>query len=281
MEEGLDEIAGCSRGSISRGHSGESYLGREPFKGVSNAFGSGAGNPYAVAAVMVEGRTKVETGDGMRGPGVAVGWFFMDEDTCARRGQGRAVVVEGAMDLGIGRETGIDAGPTKEVEADECLWEKTIPEMEGKVRVRAAKASNEVIFERANCAFGSIAAVDARWGKLVIDVLGLHVVLEGGGGFIVKLLEVGLETVRGEEGGAALVGSKDGGSGAAGHGLDVDIVAVIIVEYQQVGVAGTGGAEKAAHLVSVDVSSDGFAGGIEITGAERRRFRENGADVSR
>lgn len=43
------------------------------------------------------------------------------------------------------------------------MREESIPEVERKVFVRAAQTGNEVIFERSNCSFGGVAAMDVRW----------------------------------------------------------------------------------------------------------------------
>jgi len=57
--------------------------------------------------------------------------------------------------------------------------------------VGAAESSNEVSFEGANDAFGSIAPMDMRRDQLKINVLGCHIILEGMGCFAVQLLEFG------------------------------------------------------------------------------------------
>jgi hypothetical protein len=52
-----------------------------------------------------------------------------------------------------------------------------------------AESGNEVIFEGANCLFGGIAAMDAWWSKLKINVGVVKEGLECRGRFIVKTLE--------------------------------------------------------------------------------------------
>ena len=65
-----------------------------------------------------------------------------------------------------------------------------------------------------------------------------------------------------EEHDGALVGGKYGGAGATRHGFDVDVIAVVVVEDEHVGVACAGRANKAAGLVGVDLASDVLAGGV-------------------
>ena len=68
---------------------------------------------------------------------------------------------------------------------------KTIPQVEREVFVDAAETSNEVIFERADGAFGGIAAVDSWWGKLKVNFFFAEELFQSFGAFIVEALEVG------------------------------------------------------------------------------------------
>ena len=61
--------------------------------------------------------------------------------------------------------------------------------MEREVFVDAAKASNEVILEGADGAFGGIAAVDSWWGELKVDMFFAEELFQGFGAFIVETLE--------------------------------------------------------------------------------------------
>jgi hypothetical protein len=63
------------------------------------------------------------------------------------------------MKLGVGGQLGIDAGPTKEIEGDKGLGEKAVPEMQWKIRVCGAKASNKVVLEGPDGPFGCITTV--------------------------------------------------------------------------------------------------------------------------
>ena len=66
---------------------------------------------------------------------------------------------------------------------------KTIPQVEREVFVDAAKASNEVILEGADGAFGGIAAVDAWWGELKVNYFFAEELFQSFGAFIVETLE--------------------------------------------------------------------------------------------
>jgi len=63
--------------------------------------------------------------------------------------------------------------------------------MKREVFVHAAEAGDEVVFERANGAFGSIALVYMGRDQLIINLFSSEVVLEGRRSFIVKTLELG------------------------------------------------------------------------------------------
>ena len=65
--------------------------------------------------------------------------------------------------------------------------------MEREILIKAAQASNEVIFVGSDGTLSSIAPVHTRWDKLKIDGFVPHEVLEDGGAFIVKTLELGAE----------------------------------------------------------------------------------------
>jgi hypothetical protein len=64
--------------------------------------------------------------------------------------------------LGVGREARVDSGAAQEVQSEERLWEEAIPEVERVIAVGAAKACDEMIFERPDGAFSGIAAMKMR-----------------------------------------------------------------------------------------------------------------------
>jgi hypothetical protein len=102
--------------------------------------------------------------------------------------------------------------------------------VERKVFVGAAQAGDEVIFERANGAFGSVSAVDVRWSELVVDVDAGHELLESGGCFVVELLELWFESALGQESMGSFVGGENFRAGFALHGFNENGVAVVVVK---------------------------------------------------
>jgi hypothetical protein len=65
--------------------------------------------------------------------------------------------------------------------------------MEWEVLVDTTQASDEVVFERSDGAFGGIAAMDAGGSKLKVDVFVAEKLLQGLGAFVVKALQAWLE----------------------------------------------------------------------------------------
>ena len=55
---------------------------------------------------------------GMGCPSAANGWFLVYKHADARRSEWCAVIVKSAMELGICRELGIDAGAREEIQGD-------------------------------------------------------------------------------------------------------------------------------------------------------------------
>ncbi len=84
-------------------------MDREPGDRVGDTFGAGVAGPDAVTAVVVHGRAKVPTVDGVRGPGRTGSGLFMDQDFDARGSQGGPVEIKKTKDMGIGREVGVEA----------------------------------------------------------------------------------------------------------------------------------------------------------------------------
>ena len=53
----------------------------------------------------------------------------------------------------------------------------------------------------------------------------------------------------------AFVGGEDGGARFVGHWLDVDEIAIVVVDYEHVGVAARGWLDEAAGEVAKDLAS--------------------------
>jgi hypothetical protein len=222
-------------------------------------------------ATMMTSWSNVPAVEGMWGPGSALGGFFMDEDANARRGNGRAVEVEVAKKLSPSGEFRIQAGATEKIESEEGLGEETIPQMEGEVLINAAQAGDEVIFERTDGAFSSIASVHARRGELEVDLFVTQELFEGGGTFVVEALELGAKAGGAEALVEGFVASKDGGGSAAGDGLRQDAIAVVVVEDNHIIIAVARRSNESTRLVGVDLTG-GFQEGSEArVRAEIRR----------
>jgi hypothetical protein len=255
MLKGKSDVVQARKNEVSRGGERHGNLGREPGDSVGDALGTGVPQPDRVATVRIQGRADIPTVEGMGGPSGALGGLVVNEDTDAGRGNGGAVEVKMAKKLRPSRQLGIETGATEEIEGEKSLGEETIPEMEREVLVDAAKAGNEMIFERTDGAFGSIAAVNTRGGKLEIDGLVTKKLLEGGRAFVVKALELGAKASRAEAMVEGLVAGEDRSGGAAGYRLGKDAVAVVVVEYNHIIVAVARRSNKAASLVRVDLAS--------------------------
>ena len=203
----------------------------------------------------------------------------MDENACAGGCEGGAVEVEGTVDLCPSGELRVDARAAKKVEGLEGLGEKAVPKVEGKGGIGAAEAGDEVVFERSDCTFGGIPAMHVGRSELEVDVVGDHETLEGGGGFVVQALEEGAEAARGQGFVGALESGEDFVAGLASHGLDMDVVAVVVVEDQHVGVAGAGRLDEATSKVGEELACGGGAVGKESVRADGLR-RGGGTVVS-
>ena len=62
--------------------------------------------------------------------------------------------------------------------------------MEGKILVRYAETSDEVIFPSLDCSFGRVALVNMGWCKLEIMFFFGHEALERFGTFVVETLQI-------------------------------------------------------------------------------------------
>ncbi len=69
------------------------------------------------------------------------------------------------------------------------MGEEFVPQMEREIFVDAAQAGDEVIFERANCTFSGVAAVETRRHQLIVDVFVDKELFECRGALVVQTLE--------------------------------------------------------------------------------------------
>jgi hypothetical protein len=63
--------------------------------------------------------------------------------------------------------------------------------VEGEILINAAKAGDEVIFERTDGSCGGIVVMHARRDELEVDIFGVHEILEWLGAFVVEALRLG------------------------------------------------------------------------------------------
>ena len=103
--------------------------------------------------------------------------------------------------------------------------------------------------------FSSIATMNVGRCQLVVNGVSCHVLLQGSGGFIVKTLELRVETSLGKKNDSALVCSNNVMALATFHQFCMDVVAVIIIQNKQVGVAGSRRDKEAASFITVNVAS--------------------------
>jgi hypothetical protein len=72
------------------------------------------------------------------------------------------------------------------------LRDEAIPQVEWKVFVEAAEGGDEVIFEGADHAIGSVATMGTGGNQLESDILVVHVFFEHGRALVVQALKSGM-----------------------------------------------------------------------------------------
>ena len=244
-------------------------LGKEVYC-FGRAHCTGSYTPNLMAAVGLKGRANVPAVHAMGSIGATAGRLLMDNSLGAWWGKGVIVVAEDSIDLGMGRQFGIDSRSPEEVEGQFCSWNKTVPEMEWEVGVSAAEACNEVIFEGANGAFSRVAAMDAGRGQLEVDICFVEEVFEGLGAFIVEALEVGFESCFSKAAVHSFIGGNNAGGLSVFEGLSKDVVAVVVIKDEDVEVASAGGDWKLSSLVSMCLTRVGDQGSKAVVGAALR-----------
>ena len=120
---------------------------------------------------------------------------------------------------------------------EEDLREEAIPEVEGEVGIGAADARDHVIFKCAYGTFTCVASVAPRRRQLEVDALVLHEGDQGSAGLVIQSLELRAKAAGAEELVGALICELDLVAGSGGHGLDVNVAAVVIVQQEYVSVS--------------------------------------------
>jgi phosphatidylserine decarboxylase len=130
-----------------------------------------------------------------------------------------------------------------------------IPQVEREVFVNAAEANHKMIFKGADGSFVGIAAMDAGRAELEVDFFKAEEMFQGfGGALVVETLKAGAQAGGVEFGmeGLLILPGKDGGARVIFNGFGKDAVAVVVIQDEQVSVAGAGWGNKAAGLVTED-----------------------------
>jgi hypothetical protein len=109
--------------------------------------------------------------------------------------------------------------------------------------------------------------------KLEVNVFLHHVLLKDLRGFVVELLEFGLEPAGCQERNDALVRRQNDFFGAIPHGFRVHDVAVLVVNDENVRVSTDGRNKETAGRVRVDLAGGGLAVGVQEICFESRCFR--------
>jgi hypothetical protein len=126
LEESEHVCGGLSRVVVSGGF-GEGNSVWELINGESISDAKGAWNVTFMATVIFRGRTNIPTVNAVGCHVVALVRRDMDNDACTCRCQGALVEVKNPMDACVGREVGLAARGTEEVQGDVCLGHKQIP----------------------------------------------------------------------------------------------------------------------------------------------------------
>jgi len=120
-----------------------------------------------------------------------------------------------------------------------------------------------MIFECPNCALCCVASMKTRRDKLEVNVFLHHVLLKDLRGFVVELLEFGLELARFQGGNYALIRRQNDFFGAILHGFRVNEVAVVVVNNENVRVCTDRRNKEMAGGVRVDLAGGGLAVGTQ------------------
>lgn len=144
--------------------------------------------------------------------------------------------------------------------------------MKGKIRISPAEAGDKMIFERTDGAFGGVAAVYMWWSKLVVDAFVLKELLEGLGGLIVESLKTWCKAATFQKVNAAFVACEYVRAGSGSQRLRVDVVAIIVVDDENVAVTTTGRHQEAAREICGDLARNELAIDVEIVRADGSWF---------
>jgi hypothetical protein len=131
------------------------------------------------------------------------------------------------------------------------------PQVHGETGIKATEANDEVILPSGNGSFSSIAAMLVRRHKLEVDGIGMHESFEVTGGFVVKSVEVGLQTAAGTIVMHLGVATKKFSFGARlEQAGEDDIGVVVVVDDHDIFATFAGSDWEMTSLVAVGLASD-------------------------
>ena len=76
------------------------------------------------------------------------------------------------------------------------MREEFVPQVQGKIFVDATKAGDEMVFECANCTFGSIVSMEPRRHELIVDGFVDEKLFKRSGALVVEALQLWAQTGR-------------------------------------------------------------------------------------
>jgi hypothetical protein len=120
--EGCREFTSGSEGGIIGREPWHGNFGRKEFHHVNGALAAGAVDEYPEAAIVFRRGPDVPSFFAMWRPGSALRWFFVGDDASARRCKWRGIVIERAVELGVGRKTWVDARISQEIQGEDSFW---------------------------------------------------------------------------------------------------------------------------------------------------------------
>ena len=198
---------------------------------------------------MGHGWAQVPAGDAVRRPSGALGRGFVRKDAAPWGPQRSFVEIECSVDLGVGRETGVDIGFAEEIEGENGVGDEAAPEVERESGVNTGEAGDKVGFEGVDCFFSRVCAVVVGGGELMLDIFTFEEGAERCGAFVVGDLEGGFETAFLELIEDGTVATQQFAGGAGLQGLGEDGIRVLDEGNHDVFVAPAGRDGKTACLV--------------------------------
>ena len=131
----------------------------------------------------------------MESPGATGISFLVHLDFAPHRGERHLIVIERAIQVGVGRNCRVGIGFAEKVNSDLGLGEEFVPEFHGEVVGYTGKDAQKVGLEVADGDLGCIPAVAAGWNQFVhhlviVSYEGFH----GVGDLVVKYMFAGDDT---------------------------------------------------------------------------------------